>query len=68
MVLWLCIHNGMGQRKLSALLETDSHLYSAAHSSHSLFVFCGKCFNSYWNSYCEITFGETEKLILMQRD
>lgn len=68
MVIWLCVCDGMDQIKMPALLATLSPICIRQHAALVLYVsFVGKYFNSYWNSYCEITFGAAEKLILMQR-
>lgn len=68
MAIRLCVCHGMDRGKISALLVTLNPICILQHAALVLYVsFVGKYFNSYWNSYCEITFGEAEKVILMQR-
>ena len=64
MAIWLCVCDGMDQRKISAVLATLSPICILQHVALVLYV---SIVVKYFNSYCEVTLGEGEKLILMQR-
>lgn len=60
--MWISVCDDMDQQKVSALSATLTLMCILQNTAFVLFVsFLGHFFsNSYWNSYCKVTFGEAE--------